>query len=296
MSDMKEFQDELEKAASEYEYGKALGHGMQMTGAAVGAVAGGLALAKVLGAGSLAGGALAGWLSGGAAVLIFGGWAVAEALELDAMEKFAQRSFLGTVGADPSNPSADIPWASTIELPNRDIVEEARALLMLEGAFVVKGVLFGGALTYAADTDARVRILPGLLFPESRFDVVVRTSWANWRASIYELEVNLEKDEVIQKSGPALLKQDSFVRRDKDGRVEEIVINAEDQTIPADRPGQRQSVDAYVALRLNDRARIPDDKEQEKFVKASGSTSSGNVGMSSADKSEWVERPGPEAR
>jgi hypothetical protein len=133
MSDMKEFQDELEKAASEYEYGKALGHGMQMTGAAVGAVAGGLALAKVLGAGSLAGSALAGWLSGGAALLILGGCSVAKALELDDMERFALLSFLGKVGADPSNPPKELPWAEFVKLPTRDVLDEARALLMLEG-------------------------------------------------------------------------------------------------------------------------------------------------------------------
>ena len=294
MSDTKAFQDELEKAASEYEYGKALGHGMQMTGAAVGAVAGGLALAKVLGAGSLAGGALAGWLSGGSALLIIGGCGVAKALELDDMERFALRSFLGKVGADPSNPPADLPWAANIELPNRDPLDEARALLMLEAAFVVKGVLFGGASSYGVDTDARVLIRPGLLLPGSSFGVVIRTSWQNWRTSIYELEVDLETDEIIQTSGPALLKQDSFVRRDKEGRVEEIVINAEDKTLPTDRPGRRQSVESYVAMRLNARTSIPDKPKH--YVRAAGSTSRDNLGTSSVTKPEWAERPGPEVR
>jgi hypothetical protein len=133
-----------------------------------------------------------------------------------------------------------------------------------------------------------------LLLPGSSFGVVIRTSWQNWRTSIYELEVDLETDEIIQTSGPALLKQDSFVRRDKDGRVEEIVINAEDKTLPADRPGLRQSVDAYVALKLNDRTSVPDDKEA--YVRLSGSVSSDNRGMSSVNRSEWAKRPGPEAQ
>ena len=82
-SDLIEYEEAtLDAAVGSYDYGKAIGHGTQMAGAALGALGGGFALAEVLGVGSVAGATLGAWLGGVGAGLVIGGALLVEALKL----------------------------------------------------------------------------------------------------------------------------------------------------------------------------------------------------------------------
>jgi hypothetical protein len=251
-SDLIEYEEAtLDAAVGSYDYGKAIGHGTQMAGAALGAVGGGFALAEVLGAGSVAGATLGAWLGGIGAVLVIGGALLAEALKLDDQEIFAQRSFLGRVGAEPASIGKALPWTMMLELPTRDPRVEARALLMLEGTFQV-------AWFSSIGNDTRLLIRPGLVYGCSKFEIELETSWSNWGRSRFAIAVNLQDDDIVQVSGPMLLKKDGVIERDGGWNVTEISINVEDPTLPRDRPGQWQVVRAWVRFDLDGRVFVPD--------------------------------------
>ncbi|MGB8931783.1 MAG: hypothetical protein WCC48_11105 [Anaeromyxobacteraceae bacterium] len=173
---------------------------------------------------------------------------------MDDQETFAQRSFLGLVGRDSANEGEALAWSLGIRLPTRDIRVEAKALLMLEATFQISWFSSIGSET-------RLVIRPGLVYPDSSLEIELETSWSNWGRNRFAIGVNLMDDEVVQLSGPFLMKKDSVIERDAGGNVTEVSINVEDPTFPRDRPGQWQAVRAWVRLRLDSKVFVPDDKD-----------------------------------
>jgi hypothetical protein len=230
------------EAVGEYDYGKAVGRGMQTGGAAASVCGSALALVATFGeAGSALGpiGTLFG-LAGGA--LVATGHLVAKWLQLNANEAFAVRSFLGD---DHAKEGKEVSWSKE-RLPTNIPKKEALVLTDMLAQFRVSG----GSLD-ADWNDWAIEIVPGYYEAGSRFEVDIVNSWdteaaqALVRASPTAGEpgcnpvlllpepvhvrvvVDLEEGEVRQLEAPML--KAAKVRFDGEGRVESVLINLEEQ-------------------------------------------------------------------
>ena len=249
--DMVEYEGQLVEALGEYDYGKAVGRGMQVAGAAAGAAGGGMILAGAIYGSALGpAGTVVGIIGG---VLVAAGFAVAAWLALNTNETFANRCFLGRNGDNDAGP---VPWSEKW-LPSPDATREASCLLELLSQFQLS--------CRATTGDYCLMIQPGYLEEASRFELNVHTKWKRpkgipegplddlW-SQRYRLVVDLEDDTVRQLSGVPL-KRNSSVKRDAEGRVESINVNLEDAQSPEERKGDyagtyRAFGYAYVKVRL----------------------------------------------
>lgn len=241
--DMVEFEGQLVDALGEYDYGKAVGRGLQVAGAATSAVGGAMVLAGAIYGGSLGPvGALVGAIGG---VLVAVGFVVAAWLAHNANEKFATLCFLGNESGETAAP-APLEW-SEVSMPTARPTVEARALTELLAQFQV--VAIAGLSPWS------IHIQPGLLESSWNFEVSLHSEWRNWPAQDYRVLVDLAADVAVQTEGKVDLKTESRIVRDQDGRVTGIDICVDDAKEPESRLRQFQVVRARVRLVIDAKLR-----------------------------------------
>jgi hypothetical protein len=233
--DMLDYESQVFEAVDDYDYGKAVGRGMQMAGAASAAAGSAMVAVSLIvegaGLGSSLGpaGTLVGIFGG---TLVAGGFLVAKWLSRNANQRFAVRSFLGN---QAKNDPKAVEWSASW-LPNRNPKEEAAVLVDLLAQFQLSGSL------------DELEVRPGYFEENSTFEVLVECRWDNEAArariaaapglgepgvhgpaltlplpETYTFEVDLEDGEVRQTSGPPL--EAAIADQGADGQPERIRIS-----------------------------------------------------------------------
>lgn len=241
--DALDYREQTLEAIDEYDYGKALGRGIQTAGAAASAT--GSAMVVVGAIATWAGfgirlGPQAAVIAGVGAGLVATGHLVAKWLQLNANQVFAIRSFLGKVHGEIEQ---DVTWSKG-RLPSRNPKTEALVLTDLLAQFRVSAP----GLSEFEYPDWEVRLLPGYYEKGSTFEVDVTSNWDNAQALVgaaptagepgcapmlrlpepehYRLVVDLDEGEVRQLDGPPL--KPSEVVHDADGDVESVLLCLEE--------------------------------------------------------------------
>lgn len=278
--DMLEYEEQLVESLGEYDYGKVVGRGMQVAGAAAGAAGGAMILAGAIYGTALGpAGVIVGVIGG---VLVAGGFVVATWLSHNANETFANRCFLGKNGGKEGK---RVGWAEEV-LPCSRPEQEARILLGLLSQFQLSGRANLG--------DWWLDIHPGYVEPDWKFDVDVVLTWGkdterdkgvrkrNERR--YKIEVPLHDEAAPRQVAGSQLKPEHQVFRDGEGRVESIAVNLEERVRPANEFRQFQGVVATVRL-LRDGGDqwVPYKKQHSVKVVLPGTET-----VSSADSDSWV--------
>jgi hypothetical protein len=271
--DMLEFEGQLVDALGEYDYGKAVGRGLEVAGAATSAVGGAMVLAGAIYGGSLGPvGALVGAIGG---VLVAAGFVVAAWLAHNANEKFASRCFLGI---EWGRKSVRSEWSS-IELPTAKAKDEASCLVSLLAQFQLK--------PSAGLGDWYVFIQPGYLEDRWKLEVSLRNSWRNDDPQEYAVTIDLEDDVVTQVSGVPL-KPVSSIRRDADGRVDWIAICVDEAKSPEHVLRQFHVARVRTRIVIVGAVQVPKEKGQGVEITLPSSEISGSL-----DAARW--RPMAEA-
>jgi hypothetical protein len=282
--DMLEYEEQLVESLGEYDYGKVVGRGMQVAGAAGGAM---ILAGAIYGTALGPAGMIVGVIGG---VLVAGGFVVATWLSHNANETFASRCFLGdSAGKDGDK----IGWSAK-RLPSWIATDEAAALVDLISQFQLSGRANLG--------DWWLDIHAGYVEPGWKFDVDVVLTWGkdterdrgvrkrNERQ--YQIEVPLHDEALPKQVAGNLLKPEHRIVRDSEGRVESIAINLEEMVRPPNEVRQFQSVLGRVRLlRQGDGQWVPYKKQHSVKVVLPGSGT-----VSSTDTDSWVVTPSVSAK
>lgn len=230
------------EACEEYDYGKAVGRGFQVAGAAASTAGGAMLVAYALGASKFGtAGVVIGALGG---LLVAEGYALVHWLQLNINEKFANTSFLGKCWNELPK---KVIWSDE-QLPTQDPKTEASALVELLAQFSLVARNGGGG-------GRELEIVFGYVNRQSIFEVHIENRWDNDAATTriiaaaqqpgdpgieselaipfpeqYRLIVDLELDEVVQVMGPRL--EPGRVERSAQGQLERILISTREVRPP----------------------------------------------------------------
>jgi hypothetical protein len=215
--DMVDFEEQLVEALGEYDYGKAVGRGMQAAGAA-GSAAGSMmslaAMALESGGGVSAlgfWGAAVGFTGG---ALVAGGFLVAKWLSLNANEVFASRCFLGKHWGEVAK---DVSWSED-RLPTSDPKLEAKVLVDLLAQFQLSSLSGLG--------DWHLLIYPGFLEDDWAFELEIERHALNCPSTHYSVRVDFKEGRIAQTAGLPLKLGE--MDRDRWSHGEPIDINLEE--------------------------------------------------------------------
>jgi hypothetical protein len=278
--DMVDFEEQLVEALGEYDYGKAVGRGMQAAGAAGSAAGSMMSLAAMAlecggGASALGFWGTAVGFAGGA--LVAGGFLVAKWLSLNANEVFASRCFLGKHSGEVAE---KVSWSKD-RFPTRDPKLEANVLVDLLAQFQLS--------SHSGLDDWHLLIYPGFLVEDWAFELDIERHALNCLPEHYRVTVDLKEGRMVQTAGLRLKLGE--VNCDKWSHGEPIYINLEEaHSRETGFKWQQPTVTALVRLvspkQGNELAqRVPHDKLMAvKIVLPSSDR------VSSIDRDAWVTR------